>query len=63
MQVTWSRGLLSEKSLQVLSIGDFTHINDKRFLIAKKPQDNVSYIEDQKKCESILIIVATSFIS
>ena len=46
MQVTWSRGLLSEKSIQVLSIGDFTHINDQRFLIAKKPQDNVSYIED-----------------
>ena len=33
---------MSEKSLQVLSIGDFTHINDQRFLIAKKPQDNVS---------------------
>lgn len=38
--VTWSRRLLSEKSLQVLSIADFTHINDQRFLIAKKPQDN-----------------------
>ena len=41
-QVTWTRRLEHENSLQVLSIGDFTHISDSRFLIAKKPMDNVS---------------------
>ena len=63
MQVTWSRRLLSEKSLQVLSIADFTHINDQRFLIAKKPLDNVSHIEDGNNYESILINESTTFIS
>jgi len=38
--VTWTRRLEHENSLQVLSIGDFTHISDSRFLIAKKPMDN-----------------------
>eukprot|EP00090_Calanus_glacialis_P009044 TRINITY_DN17375_c0_g1_i1.p1 TRINITY_DN17375_c0_g1~~TRINITY_DN17375_c0_g1_i1.p1 ORF type:complete len:318 (+),score=41.09 TRINITY_DN17375_c0_g1_i1:58-1011(+) len=38
--VTWTRRLEHEHSLQVLSIGDFTHISDSRFLIAKKPLDN-----------------------
>lgn len=38
--VTWTRQLEHEKSLQVLSIGDQTHISDPRFLIAKKPLDN-----------------------
>ena len=42
-QVTWSRrGPAAENSLQILSIGDVVHINDPRFLIAKKPQDNVN---------------------
>ena len=27
---------------QVLSIGDYTHINDQRFLVVKKPSDDVS---------------------
>ena len=40
-QVTWSRHLRSERSPQVLTIGDSTHIHDARFLIAKKQQDNV----------------------
>jgi len=38
--VTWTRQLEHENSLQVLSIGDFIHISDSRFLIAKKPLDN-----------------------
>ena len=45
LQVTWSRRPSAENSLQILSIGDLVHINDPRFLIAKKPQDNVS-VED-----------------
>ena len=43
--MTWSRRPSAENSLQILSIGDLVHINDPRFLIAKKPQDNVS-VED-----------------
>jgi len=38
--VTWSRQLASEKTIQVLSIGDSIHISDQRFLIAKTQQDN-----------------------
>ena len=30
---------------QVLSIGDYTHINDQRFLVVKKPSDDVSSIK------------------
>ena len=40
--MTWSRQPRDENSLQILSIGDLVHINDPRFLIAQKPQDNVS---------------------
>jgi len=38
--VTWSRRLRQEPGIQVLSIGDYTHINDQRFLVVKKPSDD-----------------------
>jgi len=38
--VTWSRRLKQEPGIQVLSIGDYTHINDQRFLVVKKPSDD-----------------------
>ena len=32
----------------MLSIGDYTHINDQRFLVVKKPSDDVSDEEEKQ---------------
>lgn len=63
-QVTWSRrGPAAENSLQILSIGDVVHINDPRFLIAKKPQDNVNIKFNYllTKCRLYPLILLSNF--
>ena len=41
-QVTWTRRLSGDSGLQLLSVGDFTHVSDPRFVVSKIPNDNVS---------------------
>ena len=41
-QVTWTRRLSGDSGLQLLSVGDYTHVSDPRFVVSKIPNDNVS---------------------
>ena len=44
-QVTWTRRLGGHTGgIQLLSVGDFTHVQDNRFRVEKKPHDSVSGI-------------------
>jgi len=38
--VTWTRRLSGDSGLQLLSVGDFTHVSDPRFVVSKIPNDN-----------------------
>ena len=45
LQVTWTRRLGGETGgIQLLSVGDYTHVQDNRFRVEKKPHDAVSGI-------------------
>lgn len=52
----WARQLEgANKSYQILTIGESTHINDNRFLIPKSTVNNVrSFTQDPKKPSSLL---------
>jgi len=38
--VTWTRRLSGDSGLQLLSVGDYTHVSDPRFVVSKIPNDN-----------------------
>jgi len=38
--VTWTRHVSGETSLQLLSVGEYTHVSDSRFKLIKDPNDN-----------------------
>ena len=45
LQVTWTRRLGGDTGgIQLLSVGDYTHVQDNRFRVEKKPHDAVSGI-------------------
>ena len=48
LQVTWTRRLSGDSGLQLLSVGDFTHVSDPRFVVSKIPNDNVSILSHLK---------------
>ena len=55
LQVTWTRRR-DKGDLQLLSVGDYTYINDNRFIISNKKVDNVSIHFPSCHSQSLMIL-------